>query len=284
LGFSVSDRDMAKRLLFLIRVGRPIVWPVLPLVYLLGLKAADAGVTPLAWLQMLLLTLPMNLVGCGLNDIYDYESDRRSDRRRKVWGAVVRAEDRPLVWRGVIAMVPLIVAGALATQNAWNIVATCCMLLVAWAYSVPPVRLKERPPLDSLANGLGYFLLPFVMGYSLGDDPAAMPLKYYLLALCVCGIHALATAADYDADREAGHRTLAVAYGRRLATLLALATFAIAWWFGDYRGVAVRTFLSVGLLATLAASLWPRERVIAAACVAIFCGFLVAAICHVARG
>jgi hypothetical protein len=31
----------------------------------------------------LLLTLPANLLGCGLNDIYDFESDRRSERRRR---------------------------------------------------------------------------------------------------------------------------------------------------------------------------------------------------------
>ena len=105
-------------------------------------------------------------------------------------------------------MVPLVLAGALLTRNGCNIAATCGLLVVAWAYSVPPLRLKERPPLDSLANGLGFFLLPFVMGYSLGADPAAMPLKYYLLALSVCGIHALATAADYEADKAAGHRTL----------------------------------------------------------------------------
>jgi 4-hydroxybenzoate polyprenyltransferase len=270
------------RWLFLIQVSRPIVWPVLPLVYLLGLNAADGNVSAVAVLQMLLLTFPMNLVGCGLNDVYDIESDRRSGRRRAIWAAVVRDEDRPLVWRACWWMVPLVVAGAIATLNVYNAAAACTHLAIAAAYSVPPVRLKERPPLDSLANGLGYFLLPFVMGYSLGANPAAMPVKYYLLALAVCGIHAIATAADYDADRAAGHRTLAVAFGRRAANAIAMSTFAVAWWFGDYRSTAVNVFLVVGVVATSIASLMPRDRVIAAACVTIFVGFLVAAICHLA--
>lgn len=267
--------------LYLIRVSRPILWPVLPLVYLLGLTSADARLSTIVVLQALVLTLPMNLIGCGLNDIYDYESDRRSGRRPKIWGALVRTEDRALVWRSVAAMVPLVLTTALATRNAWNIAATCGLLVVAWAYSVPPLRLKERPPLDSLTNGLGYFLFPFVMGYSLGADPVAMPLKYYLLALCVCGIHALATAADFDADRAAEHRTMSVAYGRRTAAAFAFATFAFAWILGDYRGVSVRVFVAIGAIATLAALLWPRERIIATACVTIFVGFIVAAICHV---
>ena len=264
----------------LLRVSRPIVWPVLPLVYALGLNAAGAAWSVAAVVQSLLLTFPMNLIGCGLNDIYDIESDRRSGRRRAIGAAVVRNEDRPLVWRACLWMMPLVLAGALLTRNVFNIAATVAQIAIAGAYSVPPVRLKERPPLDSLANGLGYFLLPFVMGYSLGGDPAAMPLKYYLLALAVCGIHALATAADYDADLAAGHRTLAVAFGRRAAALVAWATFLVAWLWGDYHGAAVRMFVAVGLVATAVAAIFPGNRVIGAACVTIFAGFLLAAVCH----
>jgi 4-hydroxybenzoate polyprenyltransferase len=268
--------------LFLIQVSRPIVWPVLPLVYYLGLHTAHAELTPAAIAQMLLLTFPMNLIGCGLNDIHDFESDRQSSRRRAIWGAVVREADRPFVFAGCLAMMPLMVLGACLTKNWDNIVATVCLLLVAWFYSVPPTRLKERPPLDSLANGFGYFYLPFVMGYSLNADPRDMPLKYYLLALCVCGIHALASAADYDADRAANHRTFAVAFGRRTAAIAAFAAFFTTWLLGDFGSIAVRGYLAVCTLATLTAVFVPRERVIVAACSVIFGGFLLAAVVHVA--
>lgn len=270
------------RLLFLLRVSRPLLWPLLPTVYYLGLHAAGASLTPACMLQMALLTFPMNLFGCGLNDIYDHESDRRSGRRRALWGAVVGETERRLVWRACISMVPLILLGSLVTQVATNVLITCCHLMVAWMYSVPPVRLKERPPVDSLANGLGYFLLPLAMGYSLGAEPATMPFRYYLLALCVAGVHSLATAADFEADRAAGHRTMAVAFGRRTAATVALVTFVIAIALGDYRSVAVRVFLTVSALAALVAALWPKDRPIAAACATIFAGFLLAAICHIA--
>jgi 4-hydroxybenzoate polyprenyltransferase len=270
-----------RSVLFLIRVSRPIIWPILPLVYLLGVNAAQADVTAAVVVQLALLTFPMNLVGCGLNDIYDYESDRRCDRRRAIWGAVVGPADRPLVWWGVLAMMPLVVVGACLTGNSDNIVATVCLLLLAWTYSVPPVRLKERPPLDSLSNGLGYFYLPFVMGYSLGADPRAMPLKFYLLALSVCGVHALATAADYVADRAAGHRTLAVVYGRRTAAAAAFAAFLVTWLLADFNGIAVRVFIAVCVAVTFVAALVPRDWPITAACGIIFVGFPIAAVCHI---
>jgi 4-hydroxybenzoate polyprenyltransferase len=269
-----------RRLVFLIQVSRPIVWPVLPLVYYLGLHAANARLTIAAIVQMAMLTLPMNLIGCGLNDVYDYESDRRSRRRRAVWGAVIGDADRPLVWGGILAMMPLVILSAVATLNICNALATVGLVLVAWLYSVPPVRLKERPPLDSLANGLGYFLLPLAMGYSLVRDPSTMPLRYYLLALCVCGVHSLATAADFEADKAAGHRTLAVRFGRRTAAAVACATFLIAWLAGDFNGTAVRLYVAGCALASMAAMLFPQERVISLACIAIFAGFLIAGICH----
>jgi lycopene elongase/hydratase (dihydrobisanhydrobacterioruberin-forming) len=156
-----------------------------------------------------------------------------------------------------------------------------CLLLVAWCYSVPPIRLKERPPLDSLANGLGFFLMPFVMGYSLGADPRSMPLKYYLLALSVCGVHALASAADYDADSSANHRTIAVAWGPRLAAIAAFVTFFVTGIFGDYGSIAVRTYIAICALAALASAIMPKNTVIVAACGAIFAGFPIAALMHV---
>lgn len=282
----LSDDDrrassLAERALFLIQISRPILWPVLPLVYLLGVNASGAKIGGAATFQIALLTFPMSFIGCALNDLYDVEADRRSPRRRAIWGAVLRESDKRWLYLVVGGLVPIVALGAVLTRRLDNLIATALLLLTAWAYSVPPLRLKERPPLDSLANGLGYFLLPFVMGYSLNADPRGMPLKYYLLAVCVCGIHALATAADYDADRAAGHRTLAVAFGRHCASAFACATFLIALLLGDFQGMAARWFVSLGFVATAIAAVYPRHRVIMAACVTIFAGFLIAALCYV---
>ena len=71
-----------RQLVFLVQVSRPIVWPVLPLVYFLGLHAANARLSIVAMMQMMMLTFPLNIIGCGLNDLYDFESDRRSGRQR----------------------------------------------------------------------------------------------------------------------------------------------------------------------------------------------------------
>ena len=106
---NLSLPQLVAKLLFLIQVSRPIIWPVLPLVYGLGLNAAHAPLSAAAIIQMVLLTFPTNLIGCGLNDIYDYDSDRRSSRRKAVWGAVVTAETRPFVFSACVTMIPLVI-------------------------------------------------------------------------------------------------------------------------------------------------------------------------------
>lgn len=272
--------SLASQFLFLVQVSRPIIWPVLPLVYALGLHAAHARLTGPAIGQLLMLTFPMSLIGCGLNDIYDYDSDRRSSRRRAIWGAVVTPAERPLVFSACVAMIPLVIFSACLTRNRDNFMATVSLVVMAWIYSVPPYRLKERPPLDALANGLGYFLLPLMMGYSLNANYQEMPLRYYLLALCVAGIHALATAADYEADLAAGHRTMAVAFGKRTAAAFACAAFAFAYWYGEFGSLAIRMYLSICAAATFVAMLVPQASVITSVCVMTFIGFVMAAICY----
>jgi 4-hydroxybenzoate polyprenyltransferase len=271
------------RLLLLIQVSRPIVWPVLPLVYALGMQAGLVSLSAIAVAQLVLLTFPMNLIGCGLNDLYDVESDRRSPRRRAIWGAVIRPQDWTFLWEACIAMMPVVIFGGCISRNWDNFVTTVTLVLVAWLYSVPPARLKERPPLDSLANGVGYFLLPFAMGYSLGADIRTIPTRYYFLTLCVCGVHALASAADYEADRAAGHRTIAVVAGRRTAAALAFAAFVVTWMCVEFQSPIVRIYIVICILATFIAVLLPRDRVIFIACVVIFGGFLIAAVWDIAR-
>lgn len=270
------------RLKLLVQVSRPIVWPVLPLVYGLGMQAGHVAPNAIAIAQIVLLTFPMNLIGCGLNDLYDIESDRRSPRRRTIWGAVIRPEDREFLWEACIATMAVVIFGGCISRNWDNFVTTVSLVLMAWLYSVPPARLKERPPLDSLANGVGYFLLPFAMGYSLGADIRTIPTRYYFLTACVCGVHALASAVDYEADRAAGHRTIAVVVGRRAAALIAFAAFFVTWLNVEFQTPAVRVYMAVCTIATFIAAVLPRDRVILGACITIFGGFLVAAFLDIA--
>ncbi len=128
--------SLVSQFLFLVQVSRPIIWPVLPLVYALGMHAAHAHLTGPAIGQLLMLTFPMSLVGCGLNDIYDYESDRHSSRRRAIWGTVVTPTERTLVFSACVAMIPLVIFSACLTRNRDNFMATVSLVVIAIAWIV----------------------------------------------------------------------------------------------------------------------------------------------------
>jgi len=69
---------------------------------------------------------------------------------------------------------------------------------------------------------------------SYGGSVLDIPLKIYFVGLCVMGIHAFGTVLDYDVDKNVGHNTFAVFFGKRLTLLFSIFTFLSAFYFCRY--------------------------------------------------
>lgn len=101
---------------------------------------------------------------------------------------------------------------------------TTLLLALSWCYSSPPVRLKERPILDSLSNGVIVWLC-WAIGYVAAGKPlfgiaaSESTRKAWPITLCASGVHALAAAVDLEADNAAGMRTIATLLGKRVTVL-----------------------------------------------------------------
>ena len=70
------------------------------------------------------------------------------------------------------------------------------LLIAVSYYSAPPIRLKEGPPLDSISNGILFFLA-FSLGYSFGNKIWDIPLKISFVAIGVMGIDSFGAVMDY---------------------------------------------------------------------------------------
>ena len=108
------------------------------------------------------------------------------------------------------------------------------LAFLSYFYSAPPLRFKERPPLDSFANDVGYFFLPFLLGFSFSfsfggsiSNNFDVWVDIILITFCVLGFHAFTSIADYTADKKAGYKTFATVFGKRSANFNALLTFII---------------------------------------------------------
>ncbi|HZX05919.1 UbiA family prenyltransferase, partial [Kribbella sp.] len=90
-------------------------------------------------------------------------------------------------------------------------------VLLGYAYSVPPARLKTRAGFDVAVNALALGAFGPLAGWAainpdLSDFPWLMGLQG---ALAAVGLYLPTTIADLEADRAAGYHTIAVRFGAR---------------------------------------------------------------------
>lgn len=158
-----------------------------------------------------------------MNDVYDYETDRRNPRKLAdgIEGSVLDPVYHKDVLIAAYFSTIAILLFAISTQCRDNILAAILILIIAWQYSSPPLRIKEIPFLDSLSNGCLIFLIWF-FGFSLtGSSISEMPLRPIVNHLCAVAGHAMGAAADYEADAAVGQRTVATVMGKRRAVIFA---------------------------------------------------------------
>ncbi|RLE42146.1 hypothetical protein DRJ48_04125, partial [Candidatus Woesearchaeota archaeon] len=184
----------------------------------------------------------------GINDFYEFESDKRNPRKGSVEGAKLNPRRHSYIKHAALICASLIILSSLATLNPTNILGMAIMMFFSYFYSAPPLRLKTKPPLDSFSNGFIYVLGPVLMGFGFGKSILDVPLKGYLIVLGAMGVHAFSTIMDYTADKKAGDRTFAVTFGKRAAALFALTTLLVALIFGNFHTPAIRYFIITGCL------------------------------------
>ena len=120
--------------------------------------------------------------------------------------------------------------GVAFTLGRWVFIAACVGLALAWAYSAPPLRLKQNGWLGNLACAISYEGLAWITGAAvmLGGLP---PLPSLLLAaLYSAGAHGIMTLNDFKAiegDRRTGIDSLPVLLGADRAALVSCLIMAV---------------------------------------------------------
>jgi chlorophyll synthase len=163
----------------------------------------------------------------AVNDWFDRHVDAINEPHRPIpsgrmpgrWGLYVA-----VVW----TLLSLLVATVLGP---WGFGAAMVGLLLAWAYSAPPVRLKQNGWWGNAACGISYEGLAWVTGAAVmagGLMPDARSLA--LAALYSVGAHGIMTLNDFKAvhgDRQMGIRSLPVQLGVQRAATVACWSMAL---------------------------------------------------------
>ncbi len=203
----------------------------------LGRPLPAFGASPPVLLGLLSMTLLL-AGGYVLNQIFDLESDRAN---RKLFLLADGFISLRAAWAELSALWGLAAACSLWLPGQFRL-ALVASLVLNVTYSTPPARIKARPFVDLLWNGLGFGATAFAAGWScvapLGPAWLLPGLSY---TLAIGGVIASTTILDMDGDAEQGYRTTGVVLGARRTSLLAVgllvAASAVGWLASNVLGL-----------------------------------------------
>jgi 4-hydroxybenzoate polyprenyltransferase len=240
--------------------ARPMLHLPVWSVYLVSLHAVGRE---FRW-QDLALLASLSLLVAGayyVNQVYDQESDRLN---RKL-GFLQRgyASPQSFMLGFILLSITGLAVGAFVAPV--KLIILLQHFVLAWIYSGPPLRLKDRPWLGLLANAWAYgFLIPLVAtGLRSGDFFAfvnwALPVYFFA---AVAATHVMTTLPDAEGDRAVGKRTVAVILPPGFCKLIAAGLLVIAAAVALHAQQAALTYLAVFSIAIVLVSLlMPLPRI-----------------------
>ena len=183
---------------------KPITWFPPMWAFSCGVVASGSNFFDQAWLILigLLLTGPLVCAASqAVNDWYDRHVDAINEPNRPIPSGRI-----PGTWGFKIAVfwsfLSIVVSFSLGY---WGIIATLLAVLLAWAYSMPPIRLKNNGWLGNAACGFSYEGLAWITGAIVvanGNFPA-----YETICLAILysiSAHGIMTLNDFKSIEEIG--------------------------------------------------------------------------------
>jgi len=161
------------------------------------------------------------------NDWFDRKVDAINEPNRPIPSGRV-----PGQWGLYIAIAWTVISAAAATiLGPWGFAAAVFGLILAWAYSAPPVRLKRNGWWGNAACGLCYEGLPWITGWAVMVTGDASPLRVLAMAaMYSVGAHGIMTLNDFksiEGDQQLGIGSLPVRLGVDKAARVACVLMAV---------------------------------------------------------
>jgi len=223
---AVADRPSP---LVVLELLKPITW--FPPMWALGCGVVSSGVS--AGQRWPLIVAGVLLAGpmvCGTSQAVNDWFDRHVD--------AINEPDRPIPsgripgnWGLYIAVIWTALSLVLATTlGTWGFAAAVVGLVLAWAYSAPPIRLKQNGWWGNAACGLCYEGLPWFTGAAVMS--AASP-DWRIVAIALLysiGAHGIMTLNDFksvEGDKQMGIDSLPVLLGVDNAARFACVVMAV---------------------------------------------------------
>jgi 4-hydroxybenzoate polyprenyltransferase len=237
-----------KALTSLVLSSRPISWVNTAFPFFAAYWFVNQRIDLPLIIGTIFFLIPYNFLMYGINDVFDYESDLRNPRKGGIEGALLDPKLHKLtIWSSMglsLGFVIYLLWIGSDIADFWLLVTLFAVL----AYSVPKLRFKEIPFLDSFTSAM-HFIGPMLFALALsGTDIFEFKLSSMILAFLGWGMasHAFGAVQDVRADREAGIKSVATAIGARNTVRFAFLLYFLA-------GISIMNAGPHGMVAALAA-------------------------------
>ena len=234
--------------------SRPVSWVNTAFPFFAAYLFVAEGIDLTLILGTLFFLIPYNFLMYGINDVFDYESDLRNPRKGGIEGALL---DPKFHKTTILTSLGLALGFVIYLLWVGSDAADFWLLLTVFAvlaYSVPKLRFKERPFLDSFTSAV-HFVGPMVYGLVLAGSNLADPKAIAAIAAFMAwgmASHAFGAVQDVRADREAGIKSVATQIGARNTVRFAFALYILAaaiimtiGWHGVVASLAVLPYLLI---------------------------------------
>lgn len=215
----------------LLRISRPRFWLYEAGTFLVGCVAAyTSGYSITASALMLgaffiYFLIPANLYIYGINDIFDYETDKLNPKKVEYEALVVPAEHAAL-WRAIIiTTIPFL--GLLYGVGLLVLSTFAAFLFFAAFYSAPPIRAKAIPGLDSVFSA-GHYVATGVFAFVLAGGTELSLTPIIAAMAWTIAMHAYSAVPDIEADTVSNVPTIATVLGARVTILLCAVLYVSA--------------------------------------------------------
>jgi chlorophyll synthase len=198
----------ASRLVAVFELLKPITW--FPPMWAFVCGVVSIGQVDVArWPTIVIGVLLAGPLVCGAsqaaNDWFDRDVDAINEPRRPIPSG--RLPNRAALYFAIAWT--LLALGVATRLGAWGFGATVAGVVLAWAYSAPPLRLKAHGWLGNGAAALCYEALPWVMGAVIAAGTAPNARLLVIAGLYSIGAHGIMTLNDFRSVR--GDRLMGVA-------------------------------------------------------------------------
>lgn len=179
-------------------------------------------------LRLLYFTIPANLIIYGINDIADYDTDKKNPKKQAYESLLT--PDKQKTMRSLIAVTnaPFLIRAIVQ----WKYIIWVLLVFRFFGifYSTKPIRAKAIPFIDGIFNIL--YIIPWFLGYFLWWWTQINPIVIIAGTLRCMAMHAYSAIPDVTADKQAKLQTTATVLGKNwtlLYCLICRITAAILW-------------------------------------------------------